>query len=288
MGLDRRHRLNVLCSFRPVASRTRAVASVCRQAGFAARRAGLAGLFLVAVGFGCKRDAVHASREVPGEAASGVQAGRFVDVTAAAGFTHRHFKPVLDHKLDNIMTWMASVGAAAAAGDFDNDGRLDLYVTNSRKGKPNYLYRNNGDGTFTDVAASAGVAYLNGDKGTSMDAVWGDYDNDGWIDLYVVRWGEDVLLRNNGDGTFADVTEKCFRKRDGSRGTQWANGNAVIFWDFNLDGRLDLYVGNYFEEVDLWHLESTRVMHDDFEKARNGWLNFLYKQLPDGTFAEVA
>ncbi|MCH7592287.1 MAG: VCBS repeat-containing protein [Planctomycetes bacterium] len=272
------------CSFHPAAFHRRTVASVCRQAG-------LAGLFLVAAGFGCKRDAVHVSREVPGEAASGVPASslcRFVDVTAAAGINHRHFKPILDHKLDNIMTWMASVGAAAAAGDFDNDGWLDLYVTNSRKGKPNYLYRNNGDGTFIDVALSAGVAYLNGDKGTSMDAVWADYDNDGWIDLYVVRWGEDVLFRNNGDGTFADVTEQCFRKRDGSPGTQWANGNAVIFWDFNLDGRLDLYVGNYFDEVDLWHLESTRVMHDDFENARNGGRNFLYKQQPDGTFVEVA
>ncbi len=212
----------------------------------------------------------------------------FVDVTAAAGINHRHFKPILDHKLDNIMSWMASVGAAAAAGDYNNDGRLDLYVTNAQKGKPNYLYRNNGDGTFTDVAPSAGIAYLNGDSGTSMDCIWGDYDNDGWIDLYVVRWGTDVLFRNNGEGSFTDVTEKCFRKRDGSPGTQWANGNAAIFFDYNLDGRLDIYVGNYFEEIDLWHLESTRIMHDDFEMSRNAGRSFLYRQEPDGTFAEVA
>jgi tetratricopeptide (TPR) repeat protein len=212
----------------------------------------------------------------------------FTDVTRSAGITHRHHSPILDHKLDNIMSWVCSVGAAAAAGDFDNDGWIDLYVTDSRKGLPNFLYHNNQDGTFTDVAGKAGVADLNGEGGTSMDCIWGDYDNDGWIDLYVVRWGTDVLFHNNRDGTFTDVTRRCFRKRDGSPGTEWANGNAVVFFDFNLDGRLDLYVGNYFDEVDLWHLESTRIMHDDFEKSRNGGRNFLYRQEPDGTFREIA
>ncbi|MCH8965096.1 MAG: VCBS repeat-containing protein [Planctomycetes bacterium] len=212
----------------------------------------------------------------------------FTEVSAEAGIRHRHFKPVLDHQLDNIMSWVCSVGAAAAAGDYNNDGWIDLYVTNSRKGKPNYLYRNNGDGTFTDIAGPAGVADLNGDSGVSMDCVWADYDNDGWIDLYVVRWGRDVLFRNNGDGTFSDVTERCFRQPDGSPGTPWANGNAVVFFDYNLDGRLDLYVGNYFRDVDLWHLKSTRIMHDDFEKSRNGGTNFLYRQDADGRFSEVA
>ncbi|MFQ5495009.1 MAG: FG-GAP-like repeat-containing protein, partial [Phycisphaerae bacterium] len=212
----------------------------------------------------------------------------FVDVTESAGITHTHVAPILDHKLDNIMSWMCSVGAAAAAGDYNNDGWIDLYVTNSRKGTPNYLYRNNGDGTFTDVAAQAGVANLNDDSGTSMDAVWGDYDNDGWVDLYVLKWGTDVLLKNNGDGSFTDVTGRCFKKQDGSPGTPWANGNAVIFFDYNLDGRLDLFVGNYFRDVDLWHLKTTRIMHDSFEKARNGGPCFLYRQNPDGTFTDVA
>ena len=216
---------------------------------------------------------------------------QFTDVATDVGIRHRHFKPMLDHKLDNIMSWVCSVGAAAAAGDYNNDGWIDLYVTNSLKGKRNALYRNNGDPAapgFTEVASQAGVADLNGDMGVSMDCVWGDYDNDGWIDLYVVRWGRDVLFRNNGDGTFTDVTERCFRKPDGTPGTPWANGNAAIFFDYNLDGRLDLYVGNYFREVDLWHLETTRIMHDDFEKSRNGGLNFLYRQEPDGTFVEIA
>jgi tetratricopeptide (TPR) repeat protein len=213
---------------------------------------------------------------------------RFADVTADAGFTHVHNKPVLDPKIENIMPWMASVGAAAAAGDYNRDGWIDLYVTNSCKGEPNFLYRNNGDGTFTDVAAAAGVANLGDDGGVSMDCIWGDVDNDGWVDLYVVRWGRDVLFRNDGDGTFTDVTERRFTRRDGSPGTDWANGCAAIFLDYDRDGRLDIYVGNYFREVDLWNLESTSIMHDDFERSRNGGLNFLYHQNADGAFSEAA
>ncbi len=211
----------------------------------------------------------------------------FTDVAAAAGIAHCHNKPVLDHQLDNIMSWVCSVGASVAAADFDNDGWIDLYVTDSHKGKPNFLYRNNRDGTFTDVARKAGVAELNGDDGVSMDAIFGDYDNDGWKDLYVVRWGRDVLLRNNGNGTFTDVSARHFRRRDGSPGIDWANGNAAIWLDYNLDGRPDIYVGNYFDEVDLWNLKSTRIMHDSFEGARNAGRNFMYRQNEDGTFSEV-
>jgi hypothetical protein len=112
---------------------------------------------------------------------------RFAEVAHAAGITHRHERPELDPRLANIMPWMSSVGAAAAAGDYDGDGRIDLYVTNSRKGRPNWLYRNLGDGRFAEVARAAGLAEVNDDAGLSMDCVFGDYDNDGWIDLYLVR-----------------------------------------------------------------------------------------------------
>lgn len=186
------------------------------------------------------------------------------------------------------MAWVASVGAAAAAGDYDNDGWIDLYVTNSALGTPNYLYRNNGDGTLTDVAPQAGLSDVNGADGVSMDCIWGDFDNDGDADLFLVRWGRNALFRNNGDGTFTDVTDRFFRKRDGTPGSIWANGNAAIFLDYNLDGRLDIYVGNYFEEIDLWNLATTRIMHDSFETARNGGRNFLYRQAADGTFTEIA
>jgi tetratricopeptide (TPR) repeat protein len=212
----------------------------------------------------------------------------YSDVTLASGITHVHEKPLLDPVLGNIMSWMASVGAAAAAGDYDSDGWIDLYVTSSRKGSPNRLYRNNGDGTFTDVGAEAGVADVNDDDGTSMDAIWADMDNDGRVDLYVVRWGRDILFRNEGDGRFRDVTSERFRTASGAPGTDWANGNGVIAWDYDLDGRLDLYVGNYFRDVDLWNLDSTLIMHDDFEIARNAGANFVYHQESDGTFTEVA
>ncbi len=222
----------------------------------------------------------------------------FVDVAAEAGIEHRHSKPVLDPQIDNIMAWMASVGAAAAAADFDGDGWIDLYATNSRKGEPNYLYRNNGAGadgrvTFTDVAQQAGLAAVNGEPGVSMDAVWGDVDNDGDPDLYLVRWGHDALFLNDGAGadgtfTFTDASERLFRRRDGEPGIDWANGNAAIFFDHDRDGRLDVYVGNYFREVDLWRLEDTRIMHDDFERSRNAGRNYLYHQESDGSFTEVA
>lgn len=212
----------------------------------------------------------------------------FADVAARAGVDHRHHKPILDAQLDNVMSWMTSVGAAAAAADYNRDGRLDLFVTDSLAGQPNRLYRNNGDGTFTDVASEAGVAGLNDREGVAMDCAWGDVDGDGWPDLYIVRWGRDLLLRNNGNGTFRDITAERFRRADGSPGTDWKNGNAVLFFDYDLDGRLDLYVGNYFPDVDLWDLESTRIMHDSFETARNAGRNQLFHQEKDGRFVERA
>ncbi len=212
----------------------------------------------------------------------------FVDVTKAAGFTHVHHKCYLDPQVDPIMPWLASVGAAAAAGDFDQDGWMDLYVTDSHKGHPNHLYRNRGDGTFDDVAKKAGVADVNDDSGTSMDCVWGDYDNDGHVDLFVVKWGRDHLFRNKGDGTFTDVTTAAFLNEDGQPGSPWANGCAASWFDYDGDSHLDLYVGNYFAPVNLWNLETTKIMHDDFEKSRNAGRNFLFHNNGDGTFTEVS
>lgn len=249
---------------------------------------GLAGAICLSsalVSTGCSSEA-EGAREV--RAPSLVETEIFSEVTQQAGIDHRHSKPELDSAISNIMSWMASVGAAVAVSDYDRDGWVDLFATNSRKGEPNYLYRNRGDGTFEEVGAQAGLADANGEQGTSMDAVWGDVDNDGWPDLYLVRWGRDSLYRNLGDGTFEEVTAERFRRADGSAGTDWANGNAAVFLDHDRDGRLDIYVGNYFKEVDLWNLEDTRIMHDDFETSRNGGRNFFYHQQADGTFREKA
>jgi tetratricopeptide (TPR) repeat protein len=233
----------------------------------------------------------HTSQAQPSShpAVSGSSTPAFTEVTYAAGITNTHHKPILDHQLDNVMSWVSSVGAAAAAVDYNNDGLIDLYVTDSRQGYPNHLYRNNGDGTFTDVAPQAGLAFVNtGEKGVSTDCVWCDYDNDGWPDLFLVRWGVNSLFHNNRDGTFTEVTDKLFRKRDGSPGMDWANGCAAIFLDYNLDGRPDIFVGNYFADVDLWHLKTTRIMQNNFEKGGNAGRNRLYRQNADGTFTEVA
>jgi hypothetical protein len=192
----------------------------------------------------------------------------------------RHQKVALDPKLEGIMPWMASIGAAAAAVDYDQDGDIDLYVTSSGRGTLNRLFRNDGRGHFTDVAVAAGVARAN-EGGASIDAVWGDYNNDGWPDLYLVRWGSNLLYRANGDGTFTDVTAQAGVGDPG-------NGAAAVWFDFNDDGLLDLYVGNYFRYVDLWNLKDTRQMHEDFETARDGGANVLYRANGDGTFTDVS
>ncbi|NJL26554.1 MAG: CRTAC1 family protein [Thermoanaerobaculia bacterium] len=187
------------------------------------------------------------------------EAPLFVDATAAAGFRHVHVKPSLDARLEPIMPWMSALGAAACVADYNRDGKLDLFATNSRQGEPNFLYRNNGDGTFTEVGATAGVARWNDAGGVAMDCVWGDVDNDGWPDLFVARWGRSLLLHNRGDGSFEDVTAQRFRRVDGSPGTDWKNTNAAIFFDLDNDGRLDVFVTNitstrYLREGNmLWH-----------------------------------
>jgi enediyne biosynthesis protein E4 len=104
----------------------------------------------------------------------------------------------------------------------------------------NALYRNNGDGTFTDVTQKAGVP----GNGYGLGCVWGDYDNDGYPDLYVTQYGKNILYRNNGDGTFTDVTAKA--RVDGADfGTAFHTG--ATFFDYDRDGYLDLYAGGYVE-----------------------------------------
>ena len=146
--------------------------------------------------------------------------------------------------------------------DFDGDGWPDLYFTNSRFGEPNALYHNKGDGTFEDVAASAGLADLNEPgEGVSMGAVWGDIDNDGREDLLVYRYGYLALFRNVDGHHFEDITEKAGLHR-------WVNSNGAIWIDYDRDGLLDLYVTAYFRsDIDLWHLTTTRIMHNSFEFA---------------------
>ncbi len=112
------------------------------------------------------------------------------EVAQASGVNFVHHAPTLDHQLDHIMPQVASMGAAVSIVDFNRDGWADIYVTNSGEGSKNCLYRNMADGSFKDVAAEMGVADVNQPgTGVSMGAVWGDYDNDGYEDLFLYKWG---------------------------------------------------------------------------------------------------
>lgn len=204
------------------------------------------------------------------------------DETAASGIRFVHRRPTFDTKIANIEPHVAAVGASVSVTDFDGDGWPDLYFTNSRFGEPNALYRNRGNGTFEDVAAFAALADLNGPGvGVSMGAVWGDYDNDGREDVFVYRYGRLSLFHNVDGHRFEEVTEAAGVSR-------WMNSNSAIWLDYDRDGRLDLYVTGYFRsDIDLWHLSTTRIMHDSFEFATNGGQNVLFHNLGSGRFEDV-
>ncbi|MEZ5307827.1 MAG: CRTAC1 family protein [Pyrinomonadaceae bacterium] len=204
----------------------------------------------------------------------------FTEKAKESGIDFKHTAPALDPKIQNIMPQIASMGAGAAVADFNNDGWADLYLTNSGRDSKNALYKNNKDGTFTEVGESAGVADFNR-EGASMGAVWGDYDNDGWEDLLVYKWGESLLFHNEKGERFTRVETAGFPKH--------ANINAGIWFDYDRDGRLDIFLGGYFrEDLDLWNLKDTKIMPESFEYAKNGGRNYLYRNLGDGRFEETA
>src|SRR6476660_2727345 len=206
----------------------------------------------------------------------------FEEVSKAAGVNFVHQAPTLDHKLDHIMPQVASMGAAVSIVDFDRDGWPDIYVTNSGEGSKNALYRNLGNGTFKDVAEELGIADVNQPgTGVSMGAVWGDYDNDGYEDLLLYKWGRPELFHNDHGHGFTRVTEQAGLPA-------WVNANTAIWFDYDGDGLLDLFSGGYYSEnIDLWHLEDTRVMPESFEYAKNGGRKYLLHNLGNGKFEDV-
>lgn len=204
------------------------------------------------------------------------------EVSHAAGVTFVHQGPTLDHKLDPIMPEVASMGAAVSIVDFDRDGWPDIYVTNSAIGSKNALYHNNHDGTFTDVAQHMGIADVNQlGTGVSMGAVWGDYDNDGYEDLFLYKWGKPELFHNDHGHGFTRVTDVAGLP-------PWVNANTAVWLDYDGDGKLDLFIGGYYsEKIDLWHLKNTQIMPESFEYAKNGGRKYLLRNMGDGKFEDV-
>jgi hypothetical protein len=180
-----------------------------------------------------------------------------------------------------------SSGAGCAFLDYDNDGWMDIYLVNSGKANfftpmhplRNALYRNNRDGTFTDVTLKAGVP----GTGYGMGVAVGDYNGDGFADIYVTQCGKNVLYRNNGDGTFTDVTEKA-----GVAAAGWST--SAVWFDYDNDGRLDLFVCQ-FAEFDMHHgcdKDADGVRHYCIPKIFNPMPSWLFHNNGDGTFTDVS
>ena len=178
--------------------------------------------------------------------------------------------------------------------DYNNDGLLDIFFTNGaeipslQKSNPSFhnrLFRNNGDGTFTDVTEKAGLAGV----GYAMGVAAGDYDNDGFVDLYVAGFNRNQLFHNNGDGTFSDVTEKAGVSGSLPGGRKpWSVTAGWI--DYNNDGRLDLFVVNYLDySISTAHsCQTDNIVDYCSPNEYRGTANILYRNNGDGTFTDVS
>ena len=214
----------------------------------------------------------------------------FLNVAHEAGL---HAKTIFggEHKNKYLLE---TTGCGVAFYDYDNDGWLDIFLVNGTRleGFPagsepvSHLFRNNRDGTFSDVTVKAGVAHSGWGQGCCI----GDYDNDGWDDLFVTYFGKNVLYHNNGDGTFTDVSKKAGIEGNGKR---WNTGCAFV--DYDRDGRLDLFVANYID-MDLATApvpESGPCLYKSVMVAcgppgLQGGKNILYHNNGDGTFTDVS
>ena len=215
---------------------------------------------------------------------------RFVNVAHAAGLT----ATMVYGEPDSFTYIVESMGTGCAFFDYDNDGWMDIFIPGGRRlentppDASNRLYKNNRDGTFTDVTAKAGLL----GSGWAQGVCVGDYNNDGFEDLFLTYYGQNILYRNNGDGTFTDVTAKAGLLYPTTR-----YSTGCTFVDYNRDGHLDLFVSNYLE-IDLadapkpsmavpnCNYEGVPVMcgPEGLPKARN----FLYRNNGDGTFTDVS
>jgi enediyne biosynthesis protein E4 len=214
-------------------------------------------------------------------AVEGVEAKiRFTEVAAKAGVQTLHHTRRFNGKTADVLRMFTSGGSSAAAGDYDGDGFDDLFITDSDNGKLNHLFHNNGNGTFTDVGAAAGVTKGNDPDSIVADALWFDYDNDGREDLLVARFGTPLLYHNEGNGKFKDVSAQSGLNKFG-------NTIAVVAFDYDNDGKLDLMFGNYFKPVNLLTGGDPHVLPNDLDNAINGGGVTLWKNTGNGHFVET-
>jgi enediyne biosynthesis protein E4 len=215
---------------------------------------------------------------------------KFTDITEKAGITFKY--TIGDFSYKNIIE---SSGSGITVFDYNNDNLMDLYLMNGTylegisdpDGKVfsnthNELYRNNGDGTFTEVSEEAGLD----DRHWSMAAGAADYDNDGDQDLYLLNYGPNVFYRNNGNGAFTDITASL-----GLSGPEKLNGFVkwsigVAFWDYNRDGRLDAMVGNFLAFDPAYFTPATPGLMPHPSEYK-GQASMLYEQQKDGKFSNV-
>jgi len=217
---------------------------------------------------------------------------QFVDVAREAGLNSPNVWGDPDHKRYII----EAKGSGLAFFDYDNDGWLDIYLTNGTRldahwpagqAPTSHLYKNNRDGTFTDVTEKSGLARTGWQTGVCV----GDYDNDGFDDLFCCFWGHNILFHNNGDGTFTDATKKAGVYNEEIR---W--GAGCTFLDYNRDGHLDLFVCNYIKLDPEKNPDPNGPAQCQWKgipvmcgpRGLTGDTNVLYKNNGDGTFTDVS
>jgi hypothetical protein len=218
----------------------------------------------------------------------------FTDIAASAGLT----KPMFYGDSTRARYIIENMGGGCAFFDFDNDGWLDIFLLGGRTlegvpaGATNRLYRNNRDGTFADVTEKAGLH----DAGWACGVTVGDYNNDGFEDLFLTYYGQNRLYRNNGDGTFTDVTQKA-GLLEPTRADKPRFNTGCTFFDYNRDGHLDLFVANYvgFDPAST-PLPSLAIPNCNYEgvpvycgpKGLPDSPHTLYRNNGDGTFTDVS